>query len=184
MFNVIRIPTKFSKTIKRFSQKDKSELLGMLIDIWEWIEILVPDTIVWDTLSLIYGEWMNMESKNWNKPKKSLLVLEPSPSNSDTRVEYNRIEENNNIQIENLIKKWNNLKTYDEFWKWTKWKDNVIKILNNIFKKYSIEDIETWVKNYLRDIKERKDWSYKNHRFTIEEFFTRERWFKKFYNII
>jgi hypothetical protein len=126
MFNVIRIPTKFSKTIKRFNEKDKSELLGMLIDIWEWKSINVPDTIVWDTVTLIYGEWMNMESKNWNKPEKSLLILEPSPSNPDTRVEYSiveysRVEENvKNIfyWIENNIKlsqeEYNKIK--DRYW--------------------------------------------------------------------
>ena len=100
MFKVIRLPTKFSRTIKRFSQKEKSELLGMLISIWDWDSVILPDNIVWDTVSLIYGEWMNMESKNGNKPEESLiqygseLVGQVAPSNSDSRVEYNRVEEN------------------------------------------------------------------------------------------
>lgn len=100
MFNVIRLPTKFSRTIKRFSQKEKSELLDMLIKIWDWESVNIPDSIVWDTIWLIYWEWMNMESKNGNKPKISLIqydsesVAQVTPSKSDTRVEENIVEYN------------------------------------------------------------------------------------------
>jgi len=100
MFNVIRLPTKFSRTIKRFSQKEKSELLDMLINIWDWETINIPDTLVWDTVWLIYGEWMNMESKNGNKPKSSLIkyssesVAQVNPSKSTPRVEESRVKEN------------------------------------------------------------------------------------------
>ena len=100
MFNVIRLPTKFSRTIKRFSQKEKSELLDMLINIWDWESVNMPDTLVWDTVWLIYGEWMNMESKNGNKPKSSLIqypsesLAQVTPSNTATRVEESRVEEN------------------------------------------------------------------------------------------
>jgi len=117
MFNVIRLPTKFSRTIKRFSQIEKAELLGLLIIIWDWESVNIPDNIVWDTVSLIYGEWMNMESKNGNKPKDSLiqypseLVGTKTPSNPTPRVEENRIEEN---IIENISK---DISTeVEEFW--------------------------------------------------------------------
>lgn len=99
MFNVIRLPTKFSRSINRFSQKEKSELLDMLIEIWDWKKINIPDTMVWDTVSLIYGEWMNMESKNGNKPKSSLIyhitewIVDSCPSKSGARVEESIIEE-------------------------------------------------------------------------------------------
>ena len=109
MFTVIRLPTKFSRSIKRFSEKEKAELLGMLIDIWEWTLVTLPDTIVWDTISLIYWEWMNMESKNGNKPEKPLIqyssesVGQVKPSNTTPRVEYNIVEynrvEGTNIKI-------------------------------------------------------------------------------------
>lgn len=65
MFNVIRIPTKFSKTVKRLSNDERLELFDLLITIWDWWEVQPPDSIVWDLLSLIYGEWMNMESNIW-----------------------------------------------------------------------------------------------------------------------
>ena len=100
MFNVIRLPTKFTRTIRRFSQKEKAELLDTLLDIWDWETINIPDTLVWDTVWLIYWEWMNMESKNGNKPKTSLIqyssesVAQVNPSDTVARVEYNRVEEN------------------------------------------------------------------------------------------
>ena len=113
MFNVIRLPTKFSRIIKRYSQKEKSELLDILIKIWDWESVMLPDNSIWDTISLIYGEWMNMESKNGNKPKTSLildnteLVVDVVPSDSDTRVEYSRVEDNrieeNKIDITKVI---------------------------------------------------------------------------------
>ena len=105
MFNVIRIPTKFSKTIKRFSEKEKAELVDLLISIWDWKTTTIPDTLIWDTVWLIYWEWMNMESKNWNKPEKPLIQYSPeyvAPSMSDTRVEYSRVEYNRETKVSNL----------------------------------------------------------------------------------
>lgn len=99
MFKVIRIPTKFSRTIKRLTEKEKAELLGLLMDIGSGLVVQLPDTLVWDTVWLIYWEWMNMESKNGNKPEKSLVQYssespgEPCAGNPDTRVEYSRVEE-------------------------------------------------------------------------------------------
>ena len=100
MFNVIRIPTKFSKTIKRMSNEERLQVFDLLIKIWDWGEISPPDSIVWDVVQLIYGEWMNMESKNGNKREKSNINLcsglpgEVVPSDPDSRVEYSRVEEN------------------------------------------------------------------------------------------
>ncbi len=97
MFNVIRIPTKFSKTIRRLSDKEKISLFDMLLDIWDWKNVNTPDNMAWDVLWLIYWEWMNMESRNWNKPASSLLSEWPGtvcPSDPERRVEYNRIEDN------------------------------------------------------------------------------------------
>lgn len=100
MFNVIRLPTKFSKSIKRLSNEERLQLFDMLILIWDWWEISPPDSNVWDLISLIYGEWMNMEARNKTKPEKSNLnrcsewLVEVVPSDSGHRVEYNRIEEN------------------------------------------------------------------------------------------
>ena len=100
MFNVIRIPTKFSKTIKRLSNEERLQVFDLLIKIWDWGEISPPDSIVWDVVQLIYGEWMNMEAKNGNKQEKSSINLcsglpgEVRPSDPGTRVEYSRVEEN------------------------------------------------------------------------------------------
>jgi len=100
MFNVIRIPTKFSKTIKRMSEKERLQVFDLLIKIWDWGEISPPDSIVWDVVQLIYGEWMNMEAKNGVKREKSSINLcsewpgEVVPSDPDSRVEYSRVEEN------------------------------------------------------------------------------------------
>ena len=100
MFNVIRIPTKFSKTIKRMSNEERLQVFDLLIKIWDWGEISPPDNIVWDVVQLIYGEWMNMEAKNGIKREKSSINLcsewpgEVVPSDPGTRVEYSRVEEN------------------------------------------------------------------------------------------
>lgn len=121
MFKVIRLPTKFSRTINRFTYQEKAELLGELMKIWNWEPITLSDDIVWDTISLIYGEWMNMESKNGNKPEKSLIkypsesVAKVVPSKSVTRVEENRVEES---RIDNSIIINNNTTTeVEKFWK-------------------------------------------------------------------
>lgn len=100
MFNVIRIPTKFSKTIKRMSDKERLQIFDLLIKIWDWGEISPPDSMVWDVVQLIYGEWMNMEAKNGIKREKSSINLcsewpgEVVPSDPGSRVEYSRVEEN------------------------------------------------------------------------------------------
>lgn len=101
MFKVIRIPTKFSRTIKRFSDKDKAKLLDSLISIWDWESIQIPDNVLWDTISLIYWEWMNMEAKNWIKIETPLILPSMSASMSEARVEYSIVEEN--ILEENKI---------------------------------------------------------------------------------
>lgn len=134
MFNVIRIPTKFSKTIRRLSKEDKLKLFDALMEIWDGKEISPPDSFLWDTISLIYGEWMNMESRNGNKPKHSLIdarsewVGTESPSDSVHRVEYSRVEESivndsdfqkfwniydKKVDSSKCKKKWNLLKQSD-----------------------------------------------------------------------
>jgi hypothetical protein len=57
MFKVIRIPTKYTRIIRRFSDKDKSLLLNLLLDIGDWNIINPPDDIIWETISLIYNDW-------------------------------------------------------------------------------------------------------------------------------
>jgi len=141
MFNVIRLPTKFSRTIKRFSQKEKSELLDMLIDLWAGNSVIPPDNIVWDTISLIYGEWMNMESKNGNKPENPLIqyssewVAKSCPSESAPRVEYNRVEESRieesvNSEI-SIVPKVTTLESYIK-------KDFNIEFITEVYNKYNL----------------------------------------------
>lgn len=100
MFSVIRIPTKFSKSIRRLSDKEKLTLFSMLLDIWDWKKINPPDSLSWDMVTLIYWEWMNMESRNWTKPEFSLIEYTSEwpgtvcPSDPEHRVEYSIVEEN------------------------------------------------------------------------------------------
>ena len=160
MFNVIRIPTKFSKWIRRLSQKEKAELLDMLLNIWDGMQTIPPDSILWDTLELIYGEWMNMESRNWNKPKESLIVYTSeslgtvTQDNSEHRVEYSRIEYSR-VEESKYITLW-------EFWK--------VKVkqeeLENLKIRYDEKDV-----NDLIDRLDRYIWSkwdkYKSHYLTM-----------------
>lgn len=64
---VIRIPTKYSRSIRRLPEKSKLQLLDLILKIWDDEQIYVPDNDIWDLISLIYWDWMNMESKNWEK---------------------------------------------------------------------------------------------------------------------
>lgn len=73
MFKVIRIPVRYSNTISRFSDEEISILIHSLISIWNWKMTPLPNNILGDTISLIYGDWMNMEARNWHKPVKSLV---------------------------------------------------------------------------------------------------------------
>lgn len=63
--NVIRIPTKFARSIKRLSDKDRLLVFDSLLKIGENEVIKLPDSAAWDLVELIYWEWMNMESRNW-----------------------------------------------------------------------------------------------------------------------
>lgn len=82
------------------SNEERLQVFDLLIKIWDWGEISPPDSIVWDVVQLIYGEWMNMEAKNGVKREKSSINLcsewpgEVVPSDPGTRVEYSRVEEN------------------------------------------------------------------------------------------
>jgi len=82
------------------SNEERLQVFDLLIKIWDWGEISPPDSIVWDVVQLIYGEWMNMEAKSKTKPEKSNINLcsewpgEVVPSDPGTRVEYSRVEEN------------------------------------------------------------------------------------------
>lgn len=155
MFNVIRIPTKFSRPIKRLSDKEKLKLLDALINVWDWIIVQQTDDTVWDLLSLIYWEWMNMESKNGHK-KDTEYVITTTPSDppsmsdcrvEESRIEYNRIEENTIVWEQAL-------EVIEEFW--DKEINNIIEIIKwqvellwLIYKKWSRErerakNILTW----------------------------------------
>lgn len=114
MFKVIRIPTKYSRTINRFTDKQKSELLGALIDIGAGISHTLKDDVVWDTISLIYWDWMRMESKNWIKPEKPLIkycseslapdtASMPPPIVQDNTVQDITIQDNNSKELETEV---------------------------------------------------------------------------------
>jgi len=91
------------------SNEERLQVFDLLIRIWDWGEISPPDNIVWDVVQLIYGEWMNMESKSKWKPEKSNINLcsewpgEVVPSDPGTRVEYSRVEENRIEESRNIV---------------------------------------------------------------------------------
>lgn len=144
MFKVIRIPTKFSRTIKRFSDKDKAKLLDSLICIWDGESIQIPDNVLWDTISLIYWEWMNMEAKNWIKIETPLILPSMSASMSEAIVEYSIVKENiveeKKIDITSVT-------AIAEYWK---------KEINDIQELIKQECISLWIIY--------KAWSYERQR--------------------
>ena len=162
MFNVIRIPTKFSKTIKRMSNEERLQVFDLLIKIWDWGEISPPDNIVWDVVQLIYGEWMNMEAKNGVKREKSSINLcsewpgEVVPSDPGTRVEYSRVEENrieDSAYPENTEdKEIQNTKLSDEWIALLEWEETFTSIMAQALidigwkPKETVQEFVEWVK--------------------------------------
>lgn len=79
-------------------------MLNLILQIWDDEIISLPDSDVWDLVSLIYSDWINMERKNWEKPLVNHLAGDPqqvsewvgqdSEDNSDTKVKYSIVKEN------------------------------------------------------------------------------------------
>jgi len=61
---------------------------------------------------------------------------------------------------------WNSL-----YWDLCKWDDTIQDVLKII--KYSLS-------NYIKDIKEREEWWYGDHRFTLYEYIKQKNWLKRF----
>jgi len=199
MFNVIRIPTKFSKTIKRMSNEERLQVFDLLIRIWDWGEISPPDNIVWDVVQLIYGEWMNMESKNGVKREKSSINLcsewpgEVVPSDPGTRVEYSRVEENRieeSAYPENTEdNKIQNTKISDKWWEFCKLEWFASYTARVLIEKWWKHDMNTdeftdWIAKFMeaRDITYSES-DYKKWKWAFQSMFTywdeQDKWSKK-----
>jgi len=127
---------------------------------------------------------------NWNETK-IVDINNKDVSNLNTFVLVDKEKENKNKEISSDIQKifefWNAQKELDKHWKGVrKINTDLSKIINKILKDYEKEDIQHALDWYKKEIKGRQqDWKwYDTHRFTIDEFFTRKWWFKKFVNII
>ena len=199
MFNVIRIPTKFSKTIKRMSNEERLQVFDLLIKIWDWGEISPPDSIVWDVVQLIYGEWMNMEAKNGVKREKSSINLcselpgEVVPSDPGTRVEYSRVEENRGEEStypENTQdKEIQNTKISDKWWEFCKLEWFASYTARVLIEKWWKPDMNTdeftdWIAKFMeaRDITYSES-DYKKWKWAFQSMFTywdeQDKWSKK-----
>ena len=199
MFNVIRIPTKFSKTIKRMSNEERLQVFDLLIKIWDWGEISPPDSIVWDVVQLIYGEWMNMEAKNGIKREKSSINLcsewpgEVVPSDPGTRVEYSRVEENRveeSTYPENTQdKEIQNTKISDKWWEFCKLEWFASYTARVLIEKWWKPDMNTdeftdWIAKFMeaRDITYSES-DYKKWKWAFQSMFTywdeQDKWSRK-----
>lgn len=199
MFNVIRIPTKFSKTIKRMSDKERLQIFDLLIKIWDWGEISPPDSMVWDVVQLIYGEWMNMEAKNGVKREKSNINLcsewpgEVVPSDPGTRVEYSRVEENRGEEStypENTQdKEIQNTKISDKWWEFCKLEWFASYTARVLIEKWWKPDMNTdeftdWIAKFMeaRDITYSES-DYKKWKWAFQSMFTywdeQDKWSRK-----
>lgn len=199
MFNVIRIPTKFSKTIKRMSNEERLQVFDLLIKIWDWGEISPPDSIVWDVVQLIYGEWMNMEAKNGVKREKSSINLcsewpgEVVPSDPGTRVEYSRVEENRveeSTYPENTQdKEIQNTKISDKWWEFCKLEWFASYTARVLIEKWWKPDMNTdeftdWIAKFMeaRDITYSES-DYKKWKWAFQSMFTywdeQDKWSRK-----
>ena len=199
MFNVIRIPTKFSKTIKRMSNEERLQVFDLLIKIWDWGEISPPDSIVWDVVQLIYGEWMNMEAKNGVKREKSSINLcsewpgEVVPSDPGTRVEYSIVEENRGEESaypENTQdKEIQNTKISDKWWEFCKLEWFASYTARVLIEKWWKPDMNTdeftdWIAKFMeaRDITYSES-DYKKWKWAFQSMFTywdeQDKWSRK-----
>lgn len=173
--NVIRIPTKFSRSIKRLSINERLQVFDFLLKIGDDEIITLPDNGVGDIINLIYGEWMNMESRNWTKPTFNHISEWPgtnSPSDSAPRIEYNRIEYNR-IK-ESIYDFWNSKKIIEH----SVFTDDMKKNIDRVLAKYSEDDLKKAITNYA-DIFHDPDCFFK-FKWTLSEFITRKNWFSVF----
>ena len=124
-----------------------------------------------------------------NKSALDIALIQHLGQQEDSTVpidkQVNKWTNNYIVDIEKIYNYWQLLKQKDTLWKTNRKLDNKIQtILIKIIKTYSKEDIEIWIKNYLKEIQtRRKDNEYSKHRFTLQEFFTNSKWFSKFYNL-
>ncbi len=145
------------------SDKERLQIFDLLIKIWDWGEISPPDSIVWDVIQLIYGEWMNMEAKNGVKREKSSINLysewpgEVVPSDPGSRVEYSRVEENRveeskDTLIEQEKTKIQNTKLSEEWIALLEWEETFTSIIAQALidigwkPKETVQEFVEWVK--------------------------------------
>lgn len=172
--NVIRIPTKFVRSIQRLSDRDRLSVFDSLLKIGKDETINLPDTAAWDTIQLIYWEWINMESRNWTKPTINHIsesLGTNSPSDSVPRVEESRIEYS--IVEENKIEENNAIALSDKSEVTTYWNQDITKMLDSLSK-------SVWCQTF-KEAKKIQRWFWKHmlallSKIGKEEFMERLKW--------
>lgn len=181
------------------SNEERLQVFDLLIKIWDWGEISPPDSIVWDVVQLIYGEWMNMEAKNGIKREKSSINLcsewpgEAVPSDPGTRVEYSRVEENRGEEStypENTQdKEIQNTKISDKWWEFCKLEWFASYTARVLIEKWWKPDMNTdeftdWIAKFMeaRDITYSES-DYKKWKWAFQSMFTywdeQDKWSRK-----
>jgi hypothetical protein len=153
-------------------QKDNEIFCQKLIDRFEW---------------LISKRTRDRGSLSPAKtPNKQIIASEkPQSKVKESKVKESKV--NNNISLGDFIPKWNAVeKIWDKKWFMKcKWETKDLKVAwDKVIKQYSKEEIELGVRNYILDIKNRKEdikW-YWLHRFSLYEFITQKNWLKLYIN--
>ena len=184
----------YTDTFKRLPDETAGKLIKKMYQYYFFWEDIETDDILVEALfpqikytmeKSIKGKQTWWIRKDTSKGTSKDTSKESSTKDKEQEQEQNTVNNNYIVDVEKIYNYWQLLKQKDILWKTNRKLDNKIQtILIKIIKTYSKEDIEIWIKNYLKEIQtRRKDNEYSKHRFTLQEFFTNSKWFSKFYNL-
>lgn len=191
------------KIVRRFEEEEKIYFSGGFIiivnfvknqniktetdNLWKWIvrEVEEIGSVKLKTILAHKNLIRVLQGAYKDLPIPYLTLLNLTlPNSTDESEQIQEENENVSAQVEQVYKYWNYQKTIDEKWKaHIKLTDDIKKVINTALKKYSLDDIDTAIQKYHKEIRDRREWDYKNHRFTLVEFLKREWGLRKFYNL-
>lgn len=101
---IIRLSTKFEKSISRLSNDEKAYILSGLFSLSIWREFEIRDDTVWDLLSLIHFENKKMSEKAISKKwKKDKIKNTKNPTGVSDKTPKDEEEYNNAPMVQPMV---------------------------------------------------------------------------------